>query len=202
MPVDVAISAGAEGAELRALPFSGLDDLNFIMFARSVIHAQQSPTWAAWLDSDEYLFCADWARTLDAYAKRGATALRPGKGWQMVSPTLPTTDRQIYDEVNMGHDEPGVAKPCIVRAGTVPMWEVGKHQIAGGDTPAPEIVMAHFRNMGIERQLGHNADNEARKSARQRANRWGFQTAPEYDEGERKVFQERLAKVERVVFPK
>jgi hypothetical protein len=187
------------------LPFTGLDDLRFNQYYEYLVKRaflKDESDWLIVLDSDEFVFCADWQAVL---TNNGVPILRPETGWQMFSEAFPSGPGQVYDEVKHGVLEKGVTKPIVVRAGAEPGWSAGRHESHG--TPAvwtPEIVMAHFRNLGLETQLGRNNKNWQRLTEDNRVLGHGWQTSPEWTAKEPEVYQKRLAEAlaaPEVVFP-
>jgi hypothetical protein len=185
---------GPERVQTRDLPFAGLDDLRFNNhYAWLIQKNKDGADWYYVLDTDEFVFSADCRASLAKYDLLKVGVVRPEKGWQMFHDTFPTTPGQVYDEVKKGVEEKGVTKPVIIRAGVVAGWSAGRHEAHALQAVwAPEFVMAHYRNMGLETQLRRNDLNWKRMTEDNRALGHGWQTAPEYTAKEPLVFEQRF----------
>lgn len=176
--------ARAGGAEVRAYPFAGFDDIEMVGFANNQYReAEGSADFVIWADADEFLFDPHMRERLDRFTADGIT-LPVVQGYAMVGDAVPTRDGQIYDEIVLGFAHDRYSKPCILRPSVDLRWDVGKHEAkvlspAKTNTDEP-LKLLHYRYLGEAYHDARNARNWARLSKRQRQFRLGYETAPDW----------------------
>jgi glycosyltransferase involved in cell wall biosynthesis len=146
--------------------------------------------WVIVCDADEMLYFPRNARaTLETYLDIGAAVIKP-HGFEMFSPTWPTTEGQIYSEVKMGApDDKWYSKPILWNANIVADsgLGMGSHEsmpvLKNGDFlncgknwlfPDPPCYLLHFHQVGPAERIAARYDAiQTRMSHTNKAHRWG-----------------------------
>lgn len=153
---------------LEKYPYgSGLDDRDFIRFARETYpNARGHADWVIWVDPDELLYHPQLVNKLEELLKSGVQVPNT-RGFQMVSDEFPAyRDRQIWEQIDQGIEDPTYAKPCIFRPECEMQWDPGKHYVhgnfnRGGNT---DLKLLHYRYLGLDYLMRRHARNYSRCS--------------------------------------
>lgn len=138
---------------LLPLPKKGTDD----DFARHELWPQymdlsrDNADWVMQVDVDEFVYHPN---ILNRLSEIDGDVVFP-TGYLMISENLPSTDGQIYDEVNMGVRDLTMDKPVIFRPHVYLIFRGGRHRIETLDTHAKKyhrskIKYLHFRYFGMD----------------------------------------------------
>lgn len=176
--------AAVLGADLRAYPGSGFDDIEMVQFANNTYReAEGHADFVIWVDADEFLYDPNMRARLERFTAEGIT-LPLVQGYAMIGNAPPSGDGQIYDEIALGFAHDRYSKPCILRPNIDLRWDVGKHwaKVNGNaktnsDDP---LKLLHYRYLGKAYHEARNARNWSRISTRQRQFRLGYETAPDW----------------------
>lgn len=149
-------------AELHDTPIKGLDDLTIsAIFSTEYRNLSRSKAdWVICVDTDELIYCRYLEGVLQAHGEQGFT-IAMGAGWQMVSDHIPTTDGQIYEEINEGFPDPSINKACIFKPEIDIHFDPGRHAFRSMGSRLindPRIRLLHFRYLGE----GFNRDRSDR----------------------------------------
>ena len=177
--------ARAAGAEVRGLPWSGLDDGESVRFAESVYpEARGRARWVAWVDADELIDdgYGPIAETLETLRARGIR-LPQVQGWQMYASEFHSASEwpnmQLRDLVKRGVRDDNYSKAVIFDPELALSFGVGRHSTDGRPLEPSTLRLLHFRFMGRAYFLERSRRNYARLSARAIDSRWGAATYPE-----------------------
>lgn len=162
-----AIVQACAKAKLEKYPYAtGLDDCDFIRFARQTYpQARGQADWVIWVDPDEFLYHPKLVDTLENLLKNGVQ-VPAMRGFQMISTFFPRDDRQIWEQIDQGIEDPTYAKPCVFRPDCDMQWHPGKHYVhgnfnRGGNTG---LKLLHYRYLGLDYLKRRHAKNYARCS--------------------------------------
>jgi glycosyltransferase involved in cell wall biosynthesis len=183
------IVQAADNAEVRVLPFSGLDDGEHVRFAEATYpEARGKAHWVAWVDADELITDAQ-AGMVDAlidHRTRGVH-LPVVQGWQMYAAQFPDPAHyraQLPAVVCSGLPDPNYSKAVIFDPQLELDFGIGRHSTAGAPLEPSTLRLLHFRYLGREYYTERSRRNYARLSERAKAAGWGGATYPENVEGE------------------
>lgn len=207
----VAIATEA-GAEVRAWDTGGKINDVLLRELKETAWQGTNADWVGMVDADELIHFPGGAwEALAAYEKVKLAIVKP-HGWEMESPELPTTDGQIYEEINHGaRDDRWYAKPVFFSARRVARikFSAGAHEcvaeLHGGLLMAnpvrfsePRAVLMHYHHIGSVERIGEKYDgNKKRFSDENKKNGWGW-----HGDGRRHAQDKRnaiLAKREKVI---
>lgn len=181
--------AEREGAEVRTYYGTGhLDDIAFVRFAEERYKEARGKTdWVIWTDADEILYHPRITERLSEIRASGVN-FPDVLGYNMFSENPPTTDGQIYTEIQRGVQSDAYAKRCIFDPVLDVVWSTGKHNayVAGpvhtdntvSDDP---LKLLHYRWLGKEWFLARNARNFSRLNAVNISRQHGRETYPGYE---------------------
>lgn len=164
-------------AELRDLPFTGLDEGKLLALAHEEVRkARDKCGIVMWPDVDEFITHSDVPAALKRYMQAGYDVVRP-LGFNAVGEGLPEDDgkSQLLDLMTIGVPAPVYSKPIIVNPAATIEWGLGKHVIARpgtrinpwGDVYAPDpwrLRLHHFRFLGFKYCSERNARQYARST--------------------------------------
>jgi glycosyltransferase involved in cell wall biosynthesis len=144
--------------------------------------------WVIAADCDELVYCylpCGMVGLLEQYDALEFAVIKP-HGFEMYSPTWPTTSGQIYEEVKHGAEHPAYAKPILFAPGRLQSIEfgAGAHQCqytrAGGrrfephDCTVPACYLLHYHQIGPIERIAQRYDERRRRLARINVERrWG-----------------------------
>lgn len=182
--------ARAAGAEIRDLPFTGLDDGEHVRFAESIYpEARGRALWVAWIDADEFV-SFQGGSTLETlvYLRARGVRLPIVQGWQMYSDYLPNPElhrEQLPALVTSGLPDGNYSKQIIFDPTLELTFGLGRHPPTAGFEAQPSpLRLLHFRFMGRQYYLERSARNYARLSDRAKSAGWGHATYPEHRDAE------------------
>ena len=170
------------GAELRAYPGDGLDDIAFITLANDQYReARGHADWVIWVDADEFLYHPRMAERLEQLKAEGAS-LPMVDGFNMVADAPPVGQGQIYDEITTGFRDRRYSKPVIVSPWLDVEWTVGRHEIvvtgrvvSGTGDP---LRLLHYRYLGRAYHQARTLRNRTYLSESNKRNGLGWEVMP------------------------
>ncbi len=142
-------------------------------------HSRGVADWVIMADADEFVYHSDILGVLDRYSEQGVNVAVP-RGFNMVHPTFPATQGQIYEEVKMGCPGDSESKPCVFDPILTMNFGAGKHhaspQPAGLVTYADDgaLLMLHQAFLGLQFRLDRMAARKARMSQTNIERGWGL----------------------------
>ena len=128
--------------------------------------------WVICVDADELIYFPKGTQyTLDEYDKQKVQVVKP-HGFEMFSDTLPTTDKQIYDEIKMGgRDDKWYAKPVLFSPRRISSIDFapGAHQVNWIDIDGnnhrnptvpnePPTYLLHYHHIGSLQRIADKYD--------------------------------------------
>jgi hypothetical protein len=140
--------------------------------------------WVAVCNIDEFFYHQDLAWYLAACRRRGITFL-PTRGYEMVSDTFPAPDHDLPRTIRHGTRAPHYDKPSFFNPDAITHSGFGmaRHTAAPRGRvlvpDRPEMVMLHYKNLGLEYVRTRHAELGARMRELDRKKKWGFQYDPE-----------------------
>jgi glycosyltransferase involved in cell wall biosynthesis len=192
------------GAEIRTLNIP--DEINDQLFVaiRNECWKGSKADWMMWADADEFIYHPN---LLDILQTTSATAILPAF-YNMYSGMFPTTEGQIYEEVQYGSrwggEENIYGKVNIFKLPDITEinYNPGCHHVdlRGNvilDTHT-EIKTLHMRNLSREFVIARNQRNSRRLGALNRKNGWGTYVDRSPEEII-KLFDEEMAETIKVV---
>lgn len=168
----------AEILGAKVIPLNTENVVNELVFLEMKNHCwkKSKADWVIIVDTDEFVYHPDLVHILKTTKYN---SFYP-KEWRMFARQFPTTNGQIYEEVNMGiPGQPGYNKMNIFRPDQIKEmnYEAGCHTChpEGNVKLAPEtdIVTLHFHDLGIDYRLKRNAYLASRISEVNKARGWG-----------------------------
>jgi hypothetical protein len=140
--------------------------------------------WVAVCNIDEFFYHADLPWYLMACRRRGITFL-PTRGYEMVSDSFPAPDDDLPRTIRRGARAPHYDKPSFFNPDAITHsgFAMARHTAAPqGRVRVPdrqEMVMLHYKNLGLEYLTMRHAELGARMRELDRKKKWGFQYDPE-----------------------
>jgi len=148
------IIADCPKADLRDWPGThGLADDEFHKFDNEQWkEARGHADWIVRVDADEFLYYPRMLRLLALYLQTGVEVPKVA-GYTMVSDRFPTTDGQIYDEIQTGMPSLEWSKSAIFRVNM--QWNVGRHSMNlhrfnPKQSETADIKLLHYRCLGMD----------------------------------------------------
>lgn len=139
--------------------------------------------WVAVCNIDEFFHHPDLPWYLDACRRRGITFI-PTRGYEMVSAAFPGPADDLSCTIRHGaraphYDKPSFFNPdAIIRSG----FGMARHTaVPEGRVllpDCPEMVMLHYKNLGLDYLTVRHAELGARMRELDRKKKWGFQYDP------------------------
>lgn len=184
--------ARAAGAEVRGLPWSGLDDGESVRFAEWVYpEARGLAHWVMWVDADELVVDgqAPIEDVLGEMCSRTPRVQLPKvQGLQMYASEFHAASEwpmtQLHELVRRGVPDENYSKAVVFDPDLELSFGVGRHSTGGAPLQPSTLKLLHFRFMGRAYYLERSRRNHARLSARAFDSRWGAATYPENVERE------------------
>lgn len=129
-------------------------------------------------DVDEFLWHPQFINYLETALARDVTLFQ-ATGWQMVHPTFPTTDGQLYDEVKTAFPAGGFNKTCIFDP--LAIQEINYGVGAHDNNPTgrvckeadPLLKLLHCKYLGVDYLIERYAELRPRLLADDLKNGWG-----------------------------
>lgn len=208
--VRIAMNAGAD---ILHTPCAGVFDDRFNQRIKNTAWENTDADWVAMVDADELIFFPHGAfQTLSAYDAQELPIIKP-HGFEMFSDTYPTTERQIYDEVNMGAPDdlwygkkilfsPKRVKSISFGAGAHVVHEAWLHNGQRIGDPKvfsePPVYLLHYKHLGgIERMARLYDENFKRQCENNHRCHFGNQKAGIVHANEKRSMI--LSKLQRVI---
>lgn len=187
------VYAREAGCDVRALPYSGLDDGLQAQFSSWMYReARGQADFVVVVDADEFL----------VGPIRASYCLPYVGGFQMVSDDLPSREDhpgQLYDYCQTGIPYPEESKPCVFRPELNLEFGVGRHGTNIPPTETSNLKLLHYRWFGRSYAQERNARNFARLSERAQRYRWGFHTSPEHTDSWANDLEARFRLAKKVI---
>ena len=149
------------GVEVRACPWSGIDDIIYPLFASNQYkEARQQADWVIWVDGDEFIYHPNIRSRLEQLTRSGVTVPHT-QGYNMFSDGPPTGSGQIYDEIKNGVADHRYSKPVVINPDVDLVWEPGRHNAyfvsAKRDDDGKEpLKLLHYRWFGRDEFIHRN----------------------------------------------
>lgn len=166
---------------LRTTYTTGIDDRYF----RNLYDGQyrqftrDKNVWVACVDADEFVYHPSLLELL-AHADN-VDVIQPA-GYFMVAPSFPTTNGQIYDEIDLGIPDFWSSKPCLFRSSTDIHFRLGRHGLLDSESCTvwedSGVRLLHYRHLGLDYATSRDARNCTRMSERNRKNLLGRHNLP------------------------
>lgn len=158
--------AAAYGVEIRQWDSGGKVDDRVNLKVKNECWLGTDSDWVIVADADEFIYFPHGIeQTLTSYSQQKIPIVKT-RGWEMTSPTMPTTNGQIYEEIKYGaRDDKWYGKPVLFTPKLVKSvnFAPGAHQVSAvlhdGSTISnptefsqPETFLCHFHQIGsVER---------------------------------------------------
>jgi glycosyltransferase involved in cell wall biosynthesis len=181
------------GAELRDLPYTGLDDGYQAAFSSGIYHeARGKADFVIVVDADEFV-----------HGKIDPSWTFPFvQGYQMFGTKLPTQPTgQIYDYIKRGYPYAPESKPCLFRPELELIFSPGRHfaSIPYVDDARKQLKLLHYRWFGASYYERRSARNYERLPERAALYDWGQDTSPTRRKGQIRDIGELAALAQVVV---
>lgn len=140
--------------------------------------------WVAVCNIDEFFWHPDLPWYLGACRRRGITWI-PSRGYEMVSDRFPGPEDDLPRTIRQGARAPHYDKPSFFNpeAITHSGFAMARHTAhPQGHVRIPdrqEMVMLHYKNLGLDYVTSRHAELGARLRDLDRKKKWGFQYDPE-----------------------
>jgi hypothetical protein len=140
--------------------------------------------WVAVCNIDEFFHHPDLPWYLAACRRRGITFI-PTRGYEMVSDVFPAPGDDLSRTIRRGARAPHYDKPSFFNPDAITHSGFGmaRHTAAPqGRVLVPdrqEVVMLHYKNLGLDYLTVRHAELGARMRELDRKKKWGFQYDPE-----------------------
>jgi len=152
----------AAGIDLRQCPWHGVDDFMLTTFCNvQYKEARGQADWIIWADGDEIVYHPSMRQRLEDLRQAGVTVPFVD-GYCMIADGPPTSNGQIYEEINTGFLDPRYSKPTVINPNIDISWEPGRHEAYVGamvtramDTE-PAIKLLHYRWFGEAEFVARN----------------------------------------------
>lgn len=183
----VEIARTCKKVELRSFTGSPgiMDEIKFIGLANQEWkEARGKADWIIWVDADEFIYHPDLRGYLHTCLNNGVT-LPKMRGFSMIGSGVPTTSGQIYDEINVGVEDPLYAKRAVFSPSLDEIgYKPGKHVCnprgnIAEDEPG-ELTLLHYRYFDRTSFMERNRRQYERQNSISRVNNWGLQCRPDY----------------------
>ena len=190
-------------AELRDLGSGGVNDEIFLKhWTEDYKESRGEADWVILVDADEFIYHHDLRAMLEQYREHGVT-MPLVQGYQMFSEEAPTTDGQIYQQLNCGFEYSDESKRAIFN----PMLDVvywhGRHRLNTVSPPpvenpsgTPDIALLHYVGLGWDYFAGRRKSYQPRMSTTNRERHWGDYIFA--DDGRRGEFEAGIDQAKRL----
>lgn len=144
MSTDSSVKIMEENGGINIIPFDtkGKFEESVLMKIRNSCWKNSNADWVIVCDTDELIYHPN---IINILKNTHATHIL-ASGYEMVAEELPTTDRQIYEEIKNGYFKPDYSKPCIFKP-----FEIHESNFApGSHTAKPTGNVISINNSGIK----------------------------------------------------
>lgn len=178
------------GAEVHHWETGGQINDELLRVLKETCWNGTSADWVIMVDADELVVFPDGvSASMKSYEVQSLAVVKT-KGFEMESPTLPTTNGQIYEEIDHGtQDERWYSKPIILRPSLIQSihFTHGAHEcivtLKSGRRlqnprayPTRTPYLLHYKHIGTVERLAAIYDaHKSRFSDINRTNGWGWQ---------------------------
>lgn len=187
----------ANGARVVPFDTGGKFREDILMDIRNNCWKDSKADWVIVCDVDEFVFHPNFMAYLETVQD---TVIFP-RMFNMFSESFPTTDGQIYQQVNKGVEMRG--KMCLFKPSQIKEMNYGP----GNHTAKPEgnyklnytseIINLHFKNLGCDYVTQRNAYLKSRQSDQNRQRNWNWHIEENPDDTKKmfKEIKEHLIKI-------
>ena len=165
---------------------------------RNACWKESKADWIIIVDVDEFIYHRNLPLTL---SRSYGTVIMP-RMFEMISDEFPTTDGQIYEEVNMGVELRG--KMCIFKPKDIinMNYEPGNHFARPEGNfqidVKTEIVSLHYKFLSLEYVIKRYDELYSRQSNENETNNWGWHMAKRPEEFQ-KDFEEMKTRLIKII---
>jgi hypothetical protein len=166
------------GIEVRQWDSGGKVDDRVNMRVKNECWAGTDSDWVIVADADEFIYFPHGAlKSLTSYSQQQIPIVKT-RGWEMTSPTMPTTPGHIFEQIKYGaRDDKWYGKPVLFTPKLVKLvnFSPGAHQVQGVlidgltlignpiEFPQPETYLLHFHQIGSVDRVGAKYDRTRAK---------------------------------------
>jgi glycosyltransferase involved in cell wall biosynthesis len=165
---------------LRDLAWTGIDDeLSLGLWQECKAEAlAQGADWVICVDTDELIY---HPQLFDVLRQTAQDAIK-AEGWQMLSDKLPSTYRQIYEEITQGVRDDCFDKTVVFRPACDIGWCAGRHFYTGECSVKDDagLKLLHYRYLGEPYAAARAAEHGKRLTQNNRSHGWGVHVDPGY----------------------
>lgn len=129
--------------------------------------------WVIVVDMDEFIYIPHWDPSLSRFS-----IIEPS-WWEMISDHLPTTEGQLYSEINQGVYSDSTKRVMFAPKSIQSIgYEVGAHKSRPkGDIriiKSPSVYLLHYKMLSLEYYLNRTALLSSRLSELNKQKKWGY----------------------------
>jgi len=177
------------GAEIHDWDTKGQINDELLRVLKETCWNETTASWVIIVDADEIVYFPDGAeKSLRSFERNSISAIK-ARGFEMESPTLPTTTGQIYEEIQHGAiDERWYSKPCLLAPRLIKSihFTHGAHECIitlknGRRLPnprhfsTPPVYLLHYKHIGpVERLAAIYDGHRSRFSEENKKHGWGW----------------------------